>query len=227
MRVEPCNVWATEADLPDVCDVAAVAPDVLELGFAWGSEILYNLTERRWPGVCHDEVWLWVDCDYPGRYGCYHASINLPSSRVLTIEQVEVNGVTLDPADYELRDGYRLFRLDDLSWPCSYTEADPRVRVAFTFGANPPATAKRMAAILGYEVALSMTPNCGDRCRLPRNSTVTRGGVTVTPPDIGRIIEAGRVGLNEIDMWLGAIRRGEHAEAEIVVPGQPRPYQRF
>lgn len=216
--VEPCAPWGTEVDLPETCDLEAVDPDNITAGWWQASTILYNLTGRRWPGLCQWTSIYHTDC---GAFCASATTINLPAS-TRTIVSVTVGTETLDPSAYTLRDG-QLVRLDGRRWPCSCDGLNDGTQVSFLWGADPPASAVRMAGRYAWEVALAFEGgDCANACRLPKDAeTITRNGITVTRrTDVGEVLAAGRTGLPEVDSWLAAVRYGDtNAPAQIVVPG--------
>jgi len=67
-RVSPAVPWATMDDLPESCDTTAISPDTYTAAFIFASDVLYNLTRRRWPTPTQDTFLPFVDCR------CYIAS---------------------------------------------------------------------------------------------------------------------------------------------------------
>lgn len=240
-RVSPCVVWATEADIPDNCDVTAVPPATLTEALNFSTDVLYNLTRRRWPGLCSDLFRpIGANCCYST--GCYdnegerlaHDGIRLPASDVRAITQVKVDGSVIAASRYHLRDGRYLYATTQadgsvLDWPCwndlhqDAADAIDTFSIAYTHGADPPASMVLAAALLGWELALAWTPSCAGECRLPKRvTTIVRAGVTFAVIDPLTVFEKGQVGIPDIDMLIAAVNRGENTQRAFVGrPGSP------
>lgn len=235
-RVTPCVRWVEYTDLPDDCDTTAIAPAVLDHALTFASDIMFNLTRRRWPGLCTDTIRPLVNCTSCWLTGCangaeiYHSSIKLPAIDVRAITEVKVDGAVVDPAEYRLRGNWLMAaRQADgtlRSWPCyndltADASADDTFQVAYTHGADPPASGVRAAALLAWEFALSWTPACSGSCRLPqRVTTITRAGTTFAIIDPLTVFKDGLTGVPDIDMLISALNRGEtHQRAFVGRPG--------
>jgi hypothetical protein len=131
-----CSPWATLEDLCSPCDDYGLDPTNLEDGLQAASDILFELSGRRWPGVCHDVIrpqavwrtderagqwwpvtngaaiergsWGFCSCNRPRSTGCTRLpEIKLPGAPVDPASVVvKIDGVTYLPAD-------NLFRIDD------------------------------------------------------------------------------------------------------------------
>lgn len=231
-HTSPCAVWATEDDLPESADSRAIKPEVLERAFAVASDVLYNITGRRWGGVCDDTYRPCCGCDY-GSCECRPANtLDLPGRPVVAIAELKVDGVAWDPATYEVRDrrwlvtvrdpstGVRpiIPRCQDLTLP---TTEVGTVEVSYSYGSLPPQAGITSCAVLAYEFALAWTPALANQCRLPRRVTsITRQGITVAMIDPLSLFEKGLTGIADVDLWTSAVRYGEKtSEAQLYVPG--------
>lgn len=234
----PCVEWATQTDLMDTCDLTAIHPDTLTSAFTFASDVLYNLTRRRWPGLCTDTFRPFVNCccwattcDDPNVQ--YHAAIKLPATDVRAITQVKVDGAVIAASDYRLRGNY-LFaarRADGTvrGWPCwnDLLAADTAVdtfSVAYTHGADPPASMRRAAAMLAFEFAKGWTPSCAGDCRLPsRITTISRAGTTFAIIDPLTMFKDGLIGIPDIDVLIQAVNHGDnHRRSFVGRAGSPR-----
>jgi hypothetical protein len=136
------------------------------------------------------------------------SSIRLPGP-VVSVTQVRVDGVILDPADYTL-DGNRLVRLDGGTWPMTQdlaldASADGTFEVMYVQGTPLSAGGRVALSALMQEIDKAM---CGDSsCQLPaRVTNVVREGVTYTlMDDPSKILDAGRTGIAAVDRWLNLI----------------------
>lgn len=195
-----CSPWATSADALAPCS-SGVDTRELDLAMGIASDVLYEFTNRKYRGVCVDEVWpnaqwrgvdgaprWWAvagglpyrrwgycSCDRSAEYGCS------------SVPQIRLPGYPVDPAsivvtldgevftDWELRDGRKLVRTDGSGWPCC--QKLPLVAgvgnwsVRYNYGAAPPAAGARYAAILGCELYNAWYPSQDRPCRLPKRIT--------------------------------------------------------
>ena len=132
-----CTLWATIDDAPASYEGDV---DVLEQVLPLATDVLFELTRRRWPGTCHDEFrpmaqfrsapdprWWpdeqrgsagWCSCNRVRETGCARLpEIKLPGTPVI-LDSVKV---TLDGAaftDFALHDHRYLVRTDGEGWPC-------------------------------------------------------------------------------------------------------------
>lgn len=231
-RISPCQPWADRTDLLDSCTNAAVTPDVLTKAFAFATDVLFNITKRRWLGECADEYRpVGCHCNVCTS-GSASQALMLPVVRARAITSVTINGDTVDPATYQLRDGRYLWRLRYVDgtgatwWPCwqDLTRPDDHDSfvVAYTYGQDPPPSMRVACAALAWELALGWTPSCANTCRLPKNVTsMTRGGITTSFPDPAALFVDGRTHVPEVDMLVAAVNRGEaHQRPMVAVPGR-------
>jgi hypothetical protein len=235
-----CSPWATTADLCTPCDGYEDFDDGLLLdSLDMASDVLFNLTGRRWPGECTEVVrpqgrwrqgaprsfwpgdtswsWGWCSCERGRETGCTRVpEVRLPGS------PVDVNSifVTLDGvsfADWRLDDDNWLVRTDGDGWPCCQrldldTTEDDTWEIAYTRGTAPPIGGIRAAASLACEFVLACTPadEGGAACRLPKRITsITRQGVTIAVLDPLTLFGDGLTGIPEVDIWIGSVMKGD------------------
>lgn len=220
-----CQSWATSAD---VCGPCTAETSDLDTWMSVASDLLYELSGQRYPGLCEDvarpcvqcpagdgprfyggttELWssastaMFGSCGCGGdRCGCTTLSeLWLTGWPLVSVEQVTIDGVVLDSSAYEINDWSRLVRVDGESWPaCS----DDFV-IEFTYGVAPPAAGAAAAASLGCQLALACSG--GDGCRLPqRVQSITRQGVSMVLLDPFTFFDDGRTGLYDVDLFLAA-----------------------
>jgi len=217
----PVAPWCTGADLPESSSNAAVKPETLTTAFAYASSILFNLTKRRWPGTRTDVYRPCCECDNYDCCSCYPTrSIELIGYPVIAITSLTIDGATVPPTDYELRDESRLCpvrrpdgsmlqirRWQDMTLPI--TEVGTH-QIEYTWGEAPPPEGVTAAAILGYEIALSWTPSTLGACRLPKRVTsITRQGITMALIDPLTLFKDGMVGVPEVDLWMSSLDIGD------------------
>lgn len=218
----PCSAWATAADLPESCDTTAIKPATLAEALDFSTFVMFNLTRRRYTGICTDTYRPFNACR-ARRCTCGDArGLKLPSFPVQSIVSVSIDGQTLDPSEYVLHDRQWLRRRGIESWPCGCDlDDEDRFVVTYTWGKEPPAPMKRAAAILAYEFALAWTPDCANRCRIPKRVTqVTMQGVSYALLDPLTMFDDGKTGVPEVDQIIAAERYGQaKARAVVAVPG--------
>lgn len=141
-----CEPWVTIARIRELanCDPAVTDETLSETAIPVASDMLFELTHRRWPGECDDTVrpcsrylatrwygtaegwpWDWAcNCLQSSDCGCARISeVILPRGPVTAITHVKVDGQTLGAALYRVDDYRKLVRLPDAdgtnaSWPC-------------------------------------------------------------------------------------------------------------
>lgn len=225
-----CSPWAVVADLAEPC--ASLDAGLLANGLQVASDVLFDLTGRRWPGECTDTVrpcgyrttsrWGgWCGCGSRRTCGCKGLSeLRLPNSPVTAVTEVKIDGVVVDPARYRV-DDYRwlvyLPESDDAerqAWPCCQdlgladTEADTW-SIAYGHGTAPPVGGVRSAMELGCQLAIAWTPALADKCQLPKRvTTLARQGVTMAVLDPLKLFNDGLTGLSSVDLWVASVNRG-------------------
>lgn len=221
-----CTPWAVP---DDVCVEGEAPSDVLlSRWLAVAGSNLFNLTGRQWPGEC-TTTW------YPAADGCApRPQLGLPGQRiegdrlrlpgypVRSIEEVVIEGVMVAPERYRVEDYRTLVLLPgdavgpDRAWPRGGDWS-----VTYVYGASPPPGGREAAAALGYQLALSCSPDTSG-CRLPqRVQSITRQGVSMAILDPLTLFPDGMTGLPEVDSWVAAQRLGAARRPGMVyLPGR-------
>ncbi len=200
-----CWAWIVWPASPGVPQIS------LGAGLGWGS----------WGGL----GWGWGFDGCGSLGGCGPVSrVLLPGYPVTSIVSVEIDGTTLDPAEYRLDEYQFLTRLNDVNgqsqfWPScqnvSRPLGDPQTwGVVCTTGQAPPVLGQKAAAQLGCEIWNQVQ---GGQCALPQGTTqMTRLGVTTQMEPFrawGQVDGKWATGLYMVDAFLaaynpqGAIRR--------------------
>ena len=122
------------------------------------------------------------------------------------VVEVRIGNTVLDPSAYVL-EGDLLYRTGGLSWPSQDLTRplpeDGTWSVTYTRGVPPPEGTAVLAGLLAKEFISACT---GGKCRLPRRvQSVSRQGVTYDMADPLPLLQAGKTGLPEIDLWLQAV----------------------
>lgn len=119
---------------------------------------------------------------------------------VLSVEKVSVNGIDLDPSEYELRNNSFITRVDNQVWSVTATN---NLTVTYRFGTPPPSVGKYAAIMLANEFILAKTSP--EDCSLPsRVTSVSRQGVSYTILDPQTYISEGKTGIYEVDLFINA-----------------------
>lgn len=231
-----CSPWAAPADVCAPCSDEGFDVGVLTTSLQVASDILFDLTRRRWPGVCTDVVrpcgyrtrsrWGvggvgWCGCNSSSTCGCRRLSeIRLPGHPVVEVTSVKIDGVVVAPARYRIDNNRWLVYLPESDeaerrgWPCCQrldladTE-DDTWSIAYSFGTLPPPGGNRAAASLGCQLALACSPATVGQCALPKRVTsIVRQGVTMAVVDPLTLFKDGLTGLADVDLWVAAVNRG-------------------
>lgn len=202
------------------------------------SLVLYELTGRRWPGECQEVVYpTGRECmDWlAGRYSPKRRGFKLPGYPVTSIEEVVIDGETVDPDLYRVDDQRWLIYIppvpysagDRQNWPTVNNErlalgSDGTWSIDYFYGNGPPPGGREMAASLGCELAKSCSSDSEGECRLPQRVTsIARQGVSMAILDPLTLFSDGLTGLPEVDMWVAAMNLGvKRRPAALVVPGR-------
>lgn len=140
-----CQPWATHEDAVGACAEYGVDPDELDVAMVISSDILWNLTRRKWSGVCSDSIrpqaqwkrwdgppawwpssmvnggsgpWGYCSCNRSRETGCARIpELRLPRGPVVADSiSVMLNGEPF--TEFRLDDGRWLVRTDGSQWPC-------------------------------------------------------------------------------------------------------------
>lgn len=171
------------------------------------TDILYNLTCQKFPGICTYEVRPCIGCFTNPCYESREGAILLPTRyQVTNIVSIFIDGEELDSSLYRLIGKRTIVRTDCQPWPvcqlvggCNDCCSD--VVVVYDSGAEPPLALKMAAADLACEIKKACA---GDpACKLPNNiKSITRRGVEQVFEEVGHTISEGRTGIDSVDMAL-------------------------
>jgi len=229
---QPCAPWVTGADLSG-CTTADST--VRGEAAAVASDLLYYLSGMQYPGVCSYVVRpgyrkcdcgrMWCGLPWVPNYFPYATSFvccdtgraRLGFSPIVSVLSVELDGVLLSAAEYQVDEFVELVRVSPsgVGWP-----TDDTWEVEFTAGVAPPPSGIMAAKVLGCELAKAAM---GDsNCALPSRITqLTRQGVTAVYDDMAFLAE-GRTGMYAVDLFLATHNPDNlHSSATVAIPNQP------
>lgn len=224
--IEYCEPWTTSDRLccPDAVYTDCVTDEIVATTYAWTDEelinaatgMLFRLTCGLFPGYCTITIRPCPDCRC-GKTRCSCGQYRFISLQdrypVISVDQVLINGVALDPAAYRVDDYQRLVRIDGECWPrcndLSLPDSEANTfSVTYTAGRRPPIELQMAAAELACELKRACA---GVECRLPANVTrVSRQGVTL---DLQSAEAAAAAGVSGIAIVDAAVRRYNCARA--------------
>ena len=218
--IEFCEPWTTVDKLccPDAEPIDCVTGLPVPATYTWtdqqlidaASGILFRQTCHLFPGHCQVTIrpCAYCACDrkkcHCGRYVYVDLQDRYP---VVSVDEVLIDGVVVDPTTYRVDDFHRLVRTNGDCWPrcndLSLPDTEPRTfSVTYTAGRRPPIELQMAAA----ELACELKQACGGLdCRLPRNVThVSRQGITMDIAAIEDAVNGSVSGLAAVDI---AVRR--------------------
>ena len=234
----PCDPWTTWEDVvacggTNLDSLNAVQRENI---IDTASSILYDLSDRRYAGVCEVTMslclacvpccggtWGYIGYGSGGYGGCCTCS---PSDRidlgspVWAAWDVVIDGEAF--TDYQVLNRRWLVRTDGLSWPRFSNLADPDAfRVSWAYGRPIPVGGRRAAAQLGRELALACLGS--GECQLPQRITsITREGVSFAVLDPMTVVTQGRTGVYLVDLWLEADAKGRRPSPSLFAPSARR-----
>jgi hypothetical protein len=190
----------------------------------------YSRDGRGWymPLLYDGQVYNTCGCGPHLTCGCgdTRAAVML-DGRVDSITQVRIDGAVLSPSAYVLDRHTLLVRVDGGVWPLvqdlnAPATADNTFEVTYKQGAPLPAGGRRSLTALMVEL---FKARCGDAsCRLPaRVTNIVREGVTYSMlDDPAAILDAGRTGITEVDMWIALVNpSGTRTRMRVYSPDLP------
>ena len=154
---------------------------------------------------------LWRNCACPGACSCA-ARCEVPFvTPVAQVDEVLIDGVTLDPSAYRLdswRGRPRLVRTDGECWPqCQDFNVGPGDVGSFVIVYRPGKRLPRAGEIAVGELAVEFAKACiGGPCALPgQMASLTRNGVDLEMVDPTTILDDGKTGIQNVDLFIHAV----------------------
>lgn len=235
-----CDAWITDAQLTDGCaacdtDLTHISETIRGYARTLASEVLFELTGRRWPGRC--AVTEERPCG-PHLTGCCECgmlrSVRLSNGPVHRDSiTVTLDGEVVPDAEVGLvRDREVIFLRATANdaprfWPCCQRLDLPLTEVGtygieYEYGNLPPEGSIIPTTMLARDYALA----CGSggscaACEIPDNvQNLVRQGVALTMPDPRSLLTDGFTGVGVTDAWLASLRYGvKHRRATATRPG--------
>lgn len=215
-----CSPWTTWDEIT-VCrdDLGDADEELQERVIDDASELLFLLSEGRYPGICTVTLEPCATCGWCGWHACGcepTAGLDLtPYAPVQSVTEVVIDGEVLDPSTYALR-ASMLYRLDGSNWPRSTPRIyDPEAfRVTITYGTEPSPLARSAAAALAAEMAAAcLNLSCGLRQNV---RSVQREGKSYVFYDSSEMLAEGLTNVRATDAWLTAWRRSRVASPGMI-----------
>lgn len=230
-----CEPWITADQL--CCDGAQSVEDCngdeTALSFTWtdaqliqaASDLLFARTCYKYPGVCTQTVWPCLGCGGCGAHPCgcgaYYAVWLQSDFPILSVDQITIDGVVVDPATYRLEENARIVKTDDEHWPhCNNlgltagptTTSGSELLVTYTSGREAPAALQMAAAELVCE--LKKACNGDSSCTLPAHvRSVSRRGTSMEIDSVFSLLDSGLTGNLIIDHALYVYGKCPRAQA--------------
>lgn len=207
----PCTAWLTGEDVALCCGAAEVGTfyTLLDDAADAASQILYELSGRRWAGLCSRTVrpchgnclcgvqvlsrghlvvdpYLYSPSACEGRAcGCNDLSRVPLAGYVREVTQVKIDGVVLDDAIYRVDEHKWLTRVDGDRWPSCGNLAladteEGTFSVTYSYGKQPPLAGIEAAKKLACQIYLACSNSGSADCQIPDGAVrITRQGITV------------------------------------------------
>jgi hypothetical protein len=258
--VGPCTGWLTGDEVAECCAsaVAEVGTYTVLLDDAAdvASQLLYELSGRRWVGLCSREgvrpCHGGCDCNFQvlsrghivGDHSsctgsgcwCYGLSRVKLAGYVRQVTEVKIDGVVLDPSEYRVDEHKWLTRMNGSRWPsCSRADLadteDGTFAVSYTYGKTPPLAGIEAAKQLACQIfGWCSNGGAGADCDIPDGAIrITRQGITIERARFARNPETGswETGLTAVDYFLNTYNpNGLSRRALFIGPGSSRRYAR-
>jgi len=222
----PCTAWLTGDDVAECCSsaTAIVGTNTVMLDDAAdvASQLLYELSGRRWVGLCSREgvrpchgscscgvqilsrghiVDAWGRWPCEGRTcGCRSMSRVKLAGYVREVTQVKLDGDVVDDSVYRVDEHKWLTRVDGGRWPtCSHVDLpdteEGTFSVSYTYGKTPPLAGVEAAKQLACQIFMRCPGSGGEGadCQIPDGVVrITRQGITMDRAFFGRDPKTGK-----------------------------------
>lgn len=203
-----CSAWTTSEEVALCCSAEVGSDvDVFDNAVVAASQILYELSGRKFTGLCsktvrpcrttcgcdwqmlsrgyviwHGDLW---GCDEVA-CGCSPLSkVELSGYPVQEILEVKIDGIVLSPDEYRVDSKRFLIRKNDGNWPgCQNLSLDDTEAgtwsVEYSYGFAPPLAGVAAAGELACEIYKACDDSLQLECILPQGITrIVRQGITI------------------------------------------------
>jgi len=221
-----CSDWITDDQLTSCAaceqDMTSIPAEFRALGITLATQVLYELTGRRWPGRCVITDERPCERHLVGCCTCGNTTAVRLSNGPVDPESVvvEVDGVTLDPSEYAIARTRWLIGMAQPGggvrrwWPCCQDLGRPLGEVG-TWAVSyetlkfPPSGSQIPTIMLARDYANACSSGSCAACSIPDDViSLVRQGVTMTMPDPRALASDGWTGVGITDAWLAALRYG-------------------
>jgi hypothetical protein len=226
-----CTDWITDEQLTDGCaacetDLTHVSETDRAYAITLASQVLFELTGRRWPGLCTTTNERPCGRHVVGCCDCPHLSAIRLSNGPVDASSIVVtaDGEVVPTDEYALIRGRMVIGLTDpltgirRVWPCCQRLDLPLTEegtLAFTYqwGNLPPEGSVLPATFLARDYALACASGgqCSS-CSIPEDvQNLVRQGMSMAIPDPKVLLSDGFTGVGITDAWLASLRFGAKA----------------
>ena len=258
----PCTPWVDASDVASCAGVEHTSEnnDLLAAQAVSASQVMFMISGKQFRGLCEATVrpcrptcscwgvqyldyaqggsrpiwagynWWWSDRSTSCGCGCdSRVKLYYP---VQSVTEVLIDGVVLNPDEYEVVRKRYLVRKNNAFWPaCQDLSLDDTEAgtwsVTFFWGREAPLAGKQAAAQLGAELYSACTTG---ECKLPSKATrVVRNGLTIERlQPLAQMLLRGDTGLPAIDTFLAAwnpnqLKRPPTISSPLSYARYPRP----
>lgn len=224
---EMCSDWITDDQLTScgACeqDMTSVPEEFRAMGITLASQVLFELTGRRWPGRCTVVDERPCERHLVGCCECGNTTAVRLSNGPVHADSVvvEVDGVTVPTDEYAIARNRWLIGMAPSStavrrwWPCCQDIGLPLGEVgtwgvSYDFGNLPPSGSVIPTIMLARDYANACgTGGSCSACSIPDEViSLVRQGVSMTLPDPRALATDGWTGVGITDAWLASLRYG-------------------
>lgn len=225
-----CSDWITDAQLTDGCaacdtDLTAISEADRAYSITLASQVLFELTGRRWPGLC----------TVTGERPCgphSHADCGCCALRTVRLSNgpvdrdslvVHLDGEVVPDDEIGLFRGrevgfVRATAADPIrAWLCCQNLDLPLTEQGtygfdYAYGNLPPEGSVLPTVMLARDYAMACNGGTCASCSIPDEvQTLVRQGLTITMPNPRDLLTEGFTGVGITDSWLASLRFGAKA----------------
>jgi len=221
-----CSDWITDDQLTSCAaceqDMTSIPEEFRALGITLASQVLFELTNRRWPGRCTATDERPCERHLVGCCECGNTTAVRLSNGPVHADSivVEVDGVTLETSEYALTRNRWLIGMAQPGggirrwWPCCQDLGRPLGEVGtwavtYDWGNLPPTGSVIPSIMLARDYANACSSGTCAACSIPDDVvSLVRQGMSIQLPDPRALAQDGWTGVGITDAWLAALRYG-------------------